>query len=115
MKRRSAVPPAGPNGKVKAHADRSSKVLAPFPQLLDHCTVCFYDDGAPRKVGWFFVKTQGPLWVVVLKEPDACLEMTVTGPTCDDALALAEILLGTEDAPWVVDSFALERSKKPKK
>lgn len=94
-----------------------SDVLCKCPELVKHCCVSRYDDGDPRKPGWFTVKTMGSAWVVQVKDPDAALSLTATGQTLDDALALAELLLGSEEAPWEQDPF-LKRgvtNGKPKK
>jgi len=83
-------------------------------ELVKHCCITRYDDGDPRKPGWFTIKTMGSAWVVQVKDPDAALSLTATGQTLDDALTLADLLLGSEEAPWEPDPF-LKRSQTPSK
>ncbi len=74
-------------------------------ELVKHCCVTRYDDGDPRKPGWFTIKTMGSAWVVQVKDPDAALSLTATGQSLDDAITLADLLLGSEEAPWEPDPF----------
>lgn len=102
-------------GEVKKHlAAVESNVLHQFPALVQHCCVTAYDDGDPRKPGWFTVKTMGSAWVVQVKDPDACVSLTATAQTLDDALTLAELLISGDEAPWEPDPF-LRRQEAPKK
>lgn len=80
-------------------------VLGKFPALVAHCAVTRYDDGEPRRPGWFTVKSMGSAWCIQVKDPDAAASMTAIGNTLDDALTLAELLLGAEEAPWEPDAF----------
>lgn len=92
-----------------------STALSAFPNLVKHCCITRYDDHTPRRPGWITVQTQGAAWMVVCKDPDACAQLRVTGPTLDDALALAELLLGAEDAPWEPDRFLSSQGNGKKK
>jgi len=99
-------------GQVKADgtgpshlAAVESTILGNHLELVKHCSITRYDDGDPRKPGWFTVKTMGSAWVVQVKDPDAALSLTATGQTLDDALTLADLLLGSEEAPWEPDPF----------
>lgn len=91
-----------------------SNVFSKLMALVAHCAVTRYDDGDPRKPGWFTVKTMGSAWIVQVKDPDAALSLTATGQTLDDALCLAELLLSSDEAPWEPDPF-LKRQGSPKK
>lgn len=95
-------------------AAMESTVFQRLHSLVAHCAVTRYEDGDPRKPGWFTIKTMGSAWVVQVKDPDACLSLTATGQTLDDALALADLLLGSEEAPWEPDPF-LKRVGAPAK
>jgi hypothetical protein len=92
-----------------------SDVLSKFPSLVAHCSVCRYDDGDARKTGWFTIKTQGAAWVVQVKDPNACAQLQCIGETLDDALALAELLLSSEKAPWEPDMFLKRQNSSSKK
>jgi len=94
-----------------------SDVLQKFPALVKHCCVTRYEDGEPRKPGWWTVKTMGSAWVVQVKDPDSGLSLSATQQTIDDALALADLLLSSEEAPWEPDPFLkkMALNGKPKK
>lgn len=113
--KKRTVPSGGSSGEGPKHiAAVESNVFAKLPQLVAHCAVTQYDDGSPRKPGWFTVKTMGSAWVVQVKEPDTALSMQCTAQSLDDALCLADLLLGSDDAPWEPDAF-LRRQDAPKK
>lgn len=90
-----------------------TNVFGRLMNLVEHCSVTKYDDGSPRKPGWFTLKTLGSAWVVQVKDPDGCCQLNATAQTVDDALALADVLLGSEEAPWEPDPFL--RARTPKK
>jgi len=104
MKRR-VVGGGGSDSPHQHLAPIESDVLTRFPSLVAHCCITRYDDGEPRKPGWVTIKTLGSAWVVQAKDPDACASLTATGPTLDEALTLADLLLGAEEAPWEPDPF----------
>jgi hypothetical protein len=82
-----------------------SVILHSLPAVVAHLAVTRYDDGTPRRPGWITVSAQGAVWRVVAKDPDAGASLMSTGNSVDDALALMELLLGAEDAPWEVDPY----------
>jgi hypothetical protein len=41
--------------------------------------------------------------------------MTLVGPTLDDAIALCELMLAGEQAPWEPDPWQRQRNSKSKK
>jgi hypothetical protein len=92
-----------------------SNTLHKFPSLVAHSCVTKYDDGDARIPGWWTVKTQGAAWIVQLKDPNACAQLQAIGETLDDALALAELLLSSESAPWEPDPFLKRRTPPTKK
>lgn len=96
----------GTASDIPAHiAAVESNVFCKLSSLVAHCCVTRYDDGEPRQPGWFTVKTYGSTWVVQVKDPDAAASLSCTASTLDDALALADLLLSTADAPWEPDRF----------
>lgn len=106
---------AGATGGSAQHlAPVESNVLGALPNLIAHCCVVRYEDGDPRRPGWITIKTLGAAWVVSCKDPDACAGLTATADTLDNALAMADLLLGSEEAPWEADPFLkkLETGKK---
>lgn len=105
MKRRVLKSHEATEGKVVHAAALESNVFTKLHQLVAHCAVTRYDDGEPRRPGWFTVKTMGALWVVQVKDPDAAASLSATGATLDDALVLADLLLSAPDAPWEPDPF----------
>lgn len=106
----AAARPDGPSHLAAIESDVFSKC----EHLVKHCCITRYDDGDARKPGWFTIKTMGSAWVVQVKDPDACLSLTATGQSLDDALCLADLLLGSEEAPWEPDPF-LRRNNAPAK
>jgi len=110
-----------PNVKKKAASSETSSgrhlaamesnVLKDLLPLVEHMAVTRYDDGDAREPGWFQVKTVGSSWQVVLKDPDTTQQITCHGQTLDEAFALADLLLGTDSAPWEADKWARMRKK----
>lgn len=96
-------------------APMESKLFGQLHNLVKHLAVTKYDDGEPRTPGTWMAKTLGTAYVLVLKDPDACAQMQVTAPTIDDAFVMADLMLGSEEAPWEVDPWAVQRNKKSKK
>lgn len=92
-----------------------SVLLAKMHPLVAHCAATKYDDGSPRKPGWWTLKTMGAAWVVEVKDPDTCSRMVVVQQTVDDALALASVLLESDDAPWEPDPWLKANEAKQKK
>jgi len=82
-----------------------TEVLNRCIPLVAHCAATKYDDGAPRKPGWFTVRTRGSAWEIEIKDPDTCSRLVVIQGTLDDALALATMLLDSEEAPWEPDPW----------
>jgi len=102
----------GPQGGATHLAAVESGVFAKLMSLVAHCCTVKYDDGEPRRPGWFTVKTQGAAWTVQVKDPDSCSQLQATAQSLDDALALADLLLGSEEAPWEPDPFLKRTQKK---
>lgn len=92
-----------------------SGVFAKLHNLVAHCAVTRYDDGEPRTPGWFTVKTLGSAWVVQVKDPDAAAQLQTASDTLDNALTMADLLLGSEEAPWEPDPFLKARQTRTKK
>ena len=105
LMRKKNLGAAAPAGGSSHLAPMESNVLGKLHQLIAHCAVTRYDDGDPRRPGWFTVKTLGAAWVVDVKDPDACARLTATADSLDNALVLADMLLGAEEAPWEPDPF----------
>jgi len=92
-----------------------SDVFAKLHALVAHCAATKYDDGEPRKPGWFTVRTRGSAWEVEVKDPETACRLVIVQQTLDDALALAHVLLETEDAPWEPDQWLAAANAKNKK
>lgn len=113
--RKRSLPQSGPDGKGPVHTAAIESILfANMLPFLEHLCVNQLVDGTPRTPGTAFIKTDSNLWKVVLKEPDAKLQLCVAGTTLDDTLALASLLLETDAAPWETDKWA-EKQKGPVK
>lgn len=111
MKRRTASERKA--GEGPSHlAAMETNILDRFPSLIAHTAVTRYDDGEPRRPGWWTVETQGSSWRIRVKDPDSAQSLTVVGASLDDALTLAELLLSSEEAPWEHDAFLAKGKKK---
>lgn len=115
MKPRVASP--APDDGSGAHhlAPVESNVFAKLHNIVSHCSVTRYDGGAARKPGWITIKTMGASWIVQIKDPDSCQSCQAVGATLDDALALADLILGAESGPWEPDPFLKQQATKNKK
>ena len=83
--------------------------------VVNHCAVTRYDDGDARKVGWVVIKTFGSAWQLEAKDPDTCCTLRVVQASLDDALALLNLLLESEEAPWEPDSWLQQTAAKAKR
>lgn len=90
-----------------------SKYFDQLMALVEHCAMRQYDDGDPREVGWFTVKTSGAAWIIQVKDPDSGMSFQAIGETLDKALETAVLLLGCDEAPWESDPW-LKRNKSKK-
>lgn len=116
MKKRTVPNQSGEAGGAQHLAAVESTVFSKLHNIVKHCCVTKYEDGSQRKPGWITIKTMGSAWVVQLKEPDAALQLSCTQQSLDDALALADVLLGSDEAPWEPDLFlAKQATPKTKK
>jgi len=115
MKKRSVSNQQGKQDGPQHLAAMESAVFSKLHSLVAHCAITKYEDGDPRKPGWFTIKTMGSAWVVQVKEPDTALQLSAVGQTLDDALALIDILLTSEEAPWEPDPFLKRQSSPGKK
>jgi len=101
---------AVPGGPTNLAAVEST-VLGSMPAFIAHCAVTRYEDGDARKVGWINITTRGGMWQITAKDPDSAASITATGQTLDDALALIDLLLGADDAPWESDAYLARNGK----
>jgi len=115
MKPRTMAPMGDDDRKAVHLAAVETILLGQFPALVAHLVTSRFDDGTPRTPGTMLVKTMGSSWVVVLKEPDAALQMQVMAQTVDDVMELAELLISGDKAPWETDRWQQDRNKREKK
>ncbi len=104
-----------PSGQAVHLAAVETTLFTSLSSLVAHCCTARYDDGEPRQPGWVQIKTQGAAWVVSLIDFDACAQLQALGQSLDDALVLADALVGTEDAPWEPAQWLLKASQRKKK
>jgi len=102
LKRRKAV---ASESQAMNLAAVESNVFGKLMGLVAHCADIKYDDGQARQPGWITLKTMGSAWVVECKDPDTTAVLRVVQATLDDALALASVLLESEEAPWEQDKW----------
>lgn len=102
------------NGPAVSPAAPSVTLLwAKLKTLVAHCSVTTYEDSTPRSPGWVTIRTRGVVWEVVVKDPDGGASLTASGKSLDDALTLANELVGADNAPWEVDQWL--QARKPTK
>ncbi len=83
------------------------KKMPNFCQFMTHTT---YDDGSPRAPGRVWFDQDGVGFTVTLFEPTAYAKMRCRASTIDDAWALVEVALKSDNPPWEVDQYARDRA-----
>jgi len=101
LKRRQA--PAEGTPAIPLSGD--SVILELCPLLRQFITHTVYEDMTPRQPGYFTVRTRGLAFEITLYDYDSGTRLAVQGPTLDDMFAAAELMLGTENAPWTQDQY----------
>jgi len=93
-----------------------TEVLGRVPQIVAHLTHIKYDDGSPRQNGTITIRVRGTTWSVEARDWNAAARLVASATTCDDAFALMDLLLGSDNAPWEADRYLAEQKplKKPK-
>lgn len=102
-------------GGVKHLAAVESTAFSSFMRLVFHCAALQYEDGTPRRPGWFTIKTMGASWVIEVKDPDGCARLVVVERTLDDALVLAQVLLESDQPPWERDQWLEQQAAKERR
>lgn len=97
--------PGGEAGPVHLAA-AETVLLGKCPRLVEHLITTRYADGDPRRPGLMMLDVLGATWRIRLTEPDASARLTCLGETLDDVIALAELHLSADSAPWEVDTYA---------
>jgi len=112
MRKRQAVQPGSDARHLAPLETEYFKELMP---LVEHAAMRKYDDGDPREIGWFTVKTLGAAWCVQVKDADTATSFTAIGDTLDKALDTAALLLAADEAPWEQDGFLAAAKARKKK
>jgi len=102
---------------VPSDLPATTKVLGKFPSLVAFLTARSYTDGPARVPGKIWLEGNSLGFSITLIDVDNAVRCVVRAGTLDDVYAAAELLLGTENAPWEVDQYQAERQaqKKSKK
>lgn len=100
MQRRKAQQPAADKPVPCHRAPMETLLFQKLPNVMAHLAINRLDDGTPRRPGSVIVMSSGSGYRLIAKEPDEGLELEAYGETIDDAFALLELLLGTDDCPW---------------
>jgi len=104
----------GNGGERPIHlAAVETEILGRVPQIVSHLTHVAYDDGSPREPGTITIRVRGTTWSVEARDWNACARLVASALSCDDAFALLDLLLGSDNAPWEADRYLEE--KKPQK
>lgn len=91
-----------------------TQILERCAQVVAHLCHVAYDDGSPRQPGTVTIRVRGSTWSVEARDWDAAARLVASATTLDDAFALLDLLLGSDNAPWEPDRYLAE-TKQPKK
>lgn len=86
-----------------------------IPQVVAHLTHVRYEDGSARQTGTITLRTRGGSWYAEARDYDAGARLIACAQSCDDALALLDLLLGSDDAPWEPDRYIQDAKNGKKK
>jgi hypothetical protein len=92
-------------------AGMETQLFLPVFEIVKHLAITRYEDGLPRLPGLIILRTEGPHWKCITKDPDTQMQLQVVASTIDDALVLTDCFLGADKAPWEPDRYA--QGKKP--
>ncbi len=87
-------------------AAMESKLFGELLNIVKHQVITRWDDGEPRIPGTIIWRVEGTLHKLIAKEPSLRLQLPVVANTVDDAWALLDLLLGSEETPWEHDPNA---------
>lgn len=93
----------------------TSAILMKLTLMREFLTEVNYEDGSVRQPGYFTLRNKGTQFEITLYDPDAGMRLPCRGLLIDDCFALAEKLLGTENAPWEKDDYLTSRLTEKKK
>nr|CRY97180.1 hypothetical protein [uncultured prokaryote] len=94
-------------------AEMDVKAFTGLPNLRSFFMDAEYSDGGgERQQGQAIIRAEPGRWCLTLKEPTTCQMMYLSAPNWAELLKLADGLLGSPDAPWATDTWAV--AKKPK-
>lgn len=93
----------------------TSMILAKLPKLREFLTDTEYEDKTRRTPGYMWFMNRGHTFEVILFDPDSGARLPCRGGKIDEVLALAELMLNTDDARWEQDKYLTEQLAKRKK
>lgn len=92
-----------------------SKLLGKLPALMEFLTATAYEDGTARVPGYLWVSNRTVAFEVTLFDPDGCAKMPALGKNLDDAFALLETHLRSDNPPWQQDGFLVKKAAEKKR
>jgi hypothetical protein len=94
-------------------ADLDPKAFLSLPNLRSFFVDAEYSEGGgERQPGQMIVRAEAGRWCLTLKEPGTCQQIYLSAPNWSELLKLADALLGSPDAPWTDDTWAM--AKRPR-
>lgn len=102
MKKREAI---GLGGVAMPGPAPTSTILGKLKTIREFMSTTAYDDGSPRAVSALRITSRGTVWQLTLTDPDTYARLPVQDASLDDALALMEKLLQSEQCPWEPDPY----------
>lgn len=83
-----------------------------WPQIYEYLTQRVYADGSPRQLSSLLLFTDGPMFRLMLKDPDAKLCCWVSGRSLAAAIAALEAALCDPEHEWRADRQQMGDSAK---
>jgi len=104
-----------PTGAVDVAPEACAMALT-MPQLYEYLTQKVYPDGTPRRTSSLLMFTDGPMFRLMLKDPDAGMCCWVSGRSLEGAFLALEAALCDPSHEWRLDrQQAGDQAKRVKK
>jgi len=86
-----------------------------FPLLMGYLCDPTYEDQTPRTAGRIFISAERGTWSIILKDPDAGIQLEVVVDKPTDMFPALEAALSSPTPPWRVDRWARTTVQRKKK
>jgi hypothetical protein len=86
--------------------------LSHLTALIAHCSAVTFDDGSAREPGTLTIGSQRGVWRVAARDLANNCQVCVVDQDLDTALVSLDLLVGDQETPWEVMTWAKQRGKK---